>query len=313
MKVLFYGTPEFALPTLEALLGKHQVVGVVTQPDRPAGRGQRLTASPVKRRAEAAGLPVLQPARLRDAEWPERLRGFGAEVAVVVAFGQLLPKAVLNVPPRGSVNVHASLLPRYRGAAPIAWALIRGETETGVTTFLMDEGMDTGPILLQEATRIEPNETAEELAARLSRLGASLLLKTLEALDTLTPTPQRGELATLAPRLKKEDGFLDWNEPAQALANRIRGCNPWPGAVAFGPRGKLLIWRAAAISEPVTGEPGEIVRSTSGALAIATAAGLLLPREVQPENRRIIGWQDFLRGARMGSGARFSAPPRSRE
>jgi len=313
MKVLFYGTPEFALPTLEALLGKHQIVGVVTQPDRPAGRGQRLTASPVKRRAEAAGLPVLQPPRLRDAEWPERLRGFGAEVAVVVAFGQLLPKAVLGVPPRGSVNVHASLLPRYRGAAPIAWALIRGETDTGVTTFLMDEGMDTGPILLQEATRIEPNETAGELAARLSRLGASLLLKTLESFDTLTPIPQRGELATLAPRLKKENGLLDWNEPAQALVNRIRGCNPWPGAVGLGPRGKLLIWRAAAINEAVTGEPGEIVRSTSGALAIATGAGLLLPREVQPENRRIIGWQDFLRGARMGQGARFSAPPPSGE
>ncbi|MBI2553377.1 MAG: methionyl-tRNA formyltransferase, partial [Candidatus Rokubacteria bacterium] len=148
MNVLFYGTPEFALPTLEALLDHHQVVAVVTQPDRPAGRGQRVTASPVKRRAEAAGLPILQPARLRDAEWPDRLRVLGAEVAVVVAFGQILPKAILNVPPRGSINVHASLLPRYRGAAPITWALIRGETETGITTFHMDEGMDTGPILL---------------------------------------------------------------------------------------------------------------------------------------------------------------------
>ena len=308
MKVLFYGTPEFALPTLEGLLDHHQVVAVVTQPDRPAGRGQRVTASPVKRRAEAAGLPILQPARLRDPEWPDRLRVFGAEVAVVVAFGQILPKAVLDVPARGSINVHASLLPRYRGAAPIAWALIRGETETGITTFRMDEGMDTGPILLQKATPIEPNETAGELAARLARLGAALLLKTLERLDTLTPTPQRHELATLAPRLKKEDGVLQWTEPARALVNRIRGCNPWPGATAETPRGRIFIRRATALDEPFTAEPGEIVRATSGALAIATGGGLLLPREVQPENRRIMAWNAFLAGARMGPGARLSAP-----
>ncbi len=308
MKVLFYGTPEFALPTLEGLLDHHQVVAVVTQPDRPAGRGQRVTASPVKRRAEAARIQVLQPARLRDAHWPDRLRVLGAEVAVVVAFGQILPRAVLDVPPRGSINVHASLLPRYRGAAPIAWGLIRGETETGITTFRMNEGMDTGPILLQEAMRIEPNETAGELAARLSRLGASLLLETLERLDTLTPTPQHHELATLAPRLTKEDGLLQWTEPAQALVDRIRGCNPWPGAQALGPRGRLLIWRAVALDERVRAEPGEIVRSASGALAIATGAGLLLPREVQPENRRIMAWNAFLTGARMGPGSRFHTP-----
>jgi len=295
MKVLFYGTPEFALPTLEGVLDRHQVVAVVTQPDRPAGRGQRVTASPVKRHAEAAGLPVLQPARLRDSEWPDRLRVFGAEVAVVVAFGQILPRAVLDVPPRGSINVHASLLPRYRGAAPIAWAR-------------MDEGMDTGPILLQEATPIEPKETAGELAARLGHLGATLLLKTLESLNTLTPTPQRHELATLAPRLKKEDGVLHWTEPVRALVNRIRGCNPWPGATAETPRGRIFIWRATALDEPFTAEPGEIVRVASGALAIATGDGLLLPREVQPENRRIMAWNAFLAGARMGPGARFSAP-----
>lgn len=305
MKVLFYGTPEFALPTLDLLLEQHEVVGVVTQLDRPKGRGQRVTASPVKRRAEAAGLPVLQPARLRDPEWPARLSELGAEVAVVVAFGQILPKAVLEVPPRGSINVHASLLPRYRGAAPIAWALIRGETETGITTFLMDEGMDTGPILLQERVPIEPEETAEELAARLSRVGARLLARTLAELDTLTPIPQGSEQATLAPRLRKEDGILDWNEPAQALVNRIRGCTPWPGATVEGPHGKLRIWRAAALDEPSTAEPGTLVRSRGGLLAIATGAGLLLPRKVQPENRRIIAWHDFLRGVRLAPGARF--------
>lgn len=312
MKVLFYGTPEFALPSLEALLRGHEVVGVVTQPDRPAGRGQRVTASSVKRRAEVAGLQMLQPARLRDAEWPARLRSLGAEVAVVVAFGQILPKAVLEVPPRSSINVHASLLPRYRGAAPIAWALIRGETESGITTFQMDEGMDTGPILLQERLPIEPGDTARELAARLSQLGAQLLLQTLEQFDSLTPTPQRHDLATLAPRLKKEDGLLEWSEPAQALVNRIRGCNPWPGAQALGPGGKLVIWRASALDEPSTGEPGEIVKSINGGLAVATGAGLLLPREVQPENRRIMAWHDFLQGARMSPGARFSTRPRVR-
>ena len=265
-----------------------------------------MTASPVKRRAEAAGLPVLQPARLGDAQWPDRLRELEAEVAVVVAFGQILPRPVLDVPPRGSINVHASLLPRYRGAAPIAWALIRGETETGVTTFLMDEGMDTGPILLQEPVLIEPEETAEELGARLSRVGARLLLKTLEQLDTLTPIPQRHELATSAPRLRKEDGRLDWNEPARALVNRIRGCTPWPGATAEGPDGRLRILRAIALDEAAAAEPGTLVRSASGVLALATGAGLLLPKKVQPENRRIIGWHDFLRGARLAPGARFT-------
>src|SRR5512143_1298679 len=208
MRVLFYGTPEFALPTLEALLTRHQLAAVVTQPDRPSGRGQKLVAPPVKRRAEAAGIPVMQPTRLRDAEWPERLAGVDAEVAVVVAFGQILPKAVLDVPARGSINVHASLLPRYRGAAPIAWAIIRGETETGITTFQMDPGMDTGDMLLQEATPIGPDETAGELAMRLAGIGARLLLQTLEGIDALPRIPQDGAQATLAPRLKKEDGWL---------------------------------------------------------------------------------------------------------
>lgn len=305
MRVLFYGTPEFALPALEALLRRHEVAAVVTQPDRPAGRGQKLTASPVKVRAEQAGLPVLQPERLRDPGWPERLRAFAPEVAVVVAFGQILPKAVLEVPKRGSINLHASLLPRYRGAAPIAWALIQGESETGLTTFLMDEGMDTGPILLQERVAIEPEETAGELAGRLSKRGAELLLRTLAELDRLASTPQRHDLATLAPRLKKQDGVLDWSEPARALANRIRGCNPWPGAVSMSPAGRLLIWLATAVAEPSTAPPGTLVKSRDGALALATGEGLLVPREVQLEGRRPVSWEEFLRGARLAAGARF--------
>ena len=178
----------------------------MTQPDRPAGRGQRAQASPVKTVALEHGIPVLQPLRLRDPGWPERLAEHAADVAVVVAFGQILPRAVLDVPARGSINVHASLLPRYRGAAPIAWAIIRGERETGITTFQMDPGMDTGPLLLQRPTPIGPDETAGELAERLAALGAEVLLETLDRLDTLAPRPQDSRAATLAPRLRKEDG-----------------------------------------------------------------------------------------------------------
>ncbi len=305
MKVLFYGTPEFALPTLDALLRQHEVVAIVTQPDRPAGRGQKLAPSPVKVRAREAGLPALQPERLRDQEWPDRLRAFAPEVAVVVAFGQILPKAVLAVPQRGSINLHASLLPRYRGAAPIAWALIRGETKTGLTTFLMDEGMDTGPILVQEEIAIDPEETAGELADRLSRLGADLVLRTLAGLDRLSPRPQNHAAATLAPRLKKEDAVLDWSRPAGSLVNRIRGCNPWPGASCMSPVGRLLIRRARAVPDPASASPGTLGQTAGGEPAIATGEGLLLPCEVQPENRRVMSWGEFLRGARLSPGARF--------
>jgi methionyl-tRNA formyltransferase len=307
--VLFYGTPEFALPTLEALLDRHEVVAAVTQPDRPAGRGQALQAPAVKRRALAAGLPVLQPARLRDPGWPERLRGLGAEVAVVVAFGQILPKAVLDAPARGSINVHASLLPRHRGAAPIAWAIIHGDTETGVTTFQMDPGMDTGPVLLREPTPIGPDETAGELAARLAPLGARLLLRTLDELDALVAAPQPAEGATLAPRLRKEDGWLALGDPARDLANRVRGCNPWPGAAVATPAGRLLVWRARALPGGAGAAPGALVEA-GGAVGIATGDGVLLPELVQPESRRAMPWADFLRGARLGPGARVAAVTR---
>ncbi len=306
MRVIFYGTPEFALPTLEVLLEQHEVLAVVTQPDRPAGRGQRLAAPPVKQRAEAAGIPVLQPPRLRDAEWPARLAEIGAEVAVVVAFGQILPQAVLDVPARGSINVHASLLPRYRGAAPIAWAIIRGEARTGITTFKMDASMDTGAILLQEATPIGPEETAGELTVRLASLGAGVLARTLDQFDVIVPTPQDASAATLAPRLRKEDGRLRLQEPARALADRVRGCNPWPGASLMTPAGRLLLWRAAAVPHPATAPAGTLVTSGPGAVCIATAEGLLLPILVQPESRKAVSWEDFLHGARLGPGARFT-------
>lgn len=282
------------------------MVAAITQPDRPAGRGRAVTPSPVKQRALLASVPVLQPSRLRDAGWPERLGEYRADVAVVAAFGQILPKAVLDVPVHGSINVHGSVLPRYRGAAPIAWAIIRGETETGITTFQMDPGMDTGDVLLTETTPIGPGETAGELSARMAEIAARVLLRTLDGLDTLPRVPQDHAKATLAPRLKKEDGWLRSAEPARDLVNRVRGCNPWPGAALVTPAGRLLVWRATAVAAPgVTEPPGTLVPSERG-LAIVTGDGLFVPIEVQPENRKAVPWADFLRGARLAAGARVS-------
>ena len=308
MRILFYGTPAFALPTLDALLRRHRVVAVITQPDRPAHRGQHLTEPPVKERARAAGIPLIQPPRLRDPEWPERLAVLDADLAVVVAFGQILPKAVLAAPRRGSINVHASILPRYRGAAPIAWAIMRGETETGITTFQMDAGMDTGDMLLTAPTPIGPEETAGELSDRLSRLGADVLIDTLDRLDTLTAMPQRHEDATLAPRLKKTDGLLDWRRPARELVNVVRGTNPWPGATTPTPRGTLTVWRARTVDAPPE-PPGTLVQHGQD-LVVATGAGAVLPMTVQPENRRAQSWADYLRGARLAPGASFGLAPR---
>ena len=305
LKVLFYGTPAFALPAFEALRRDHAIITVVTQPDRPAHRGQRLTPPPVKTAALAAALPVLQPARLRDPEWPERLRALGADVAVVVAFGQILPQSVLDAPARGSINIHGSLLPRYRGAAPIQWAIIRGETQTGITTFQMDAGMDTGPVLLTAHTPIGPEETAGKLATRLSVIGAEVIIDTLARFDTLTPAPQHHEAATLAPRLKKADGAIDWRRPARELVSLVRGCNPWPGATTGAPGGGLTVWRARVVAGDAP--PGTLV-GHERTLAVATGEGALLPLEVQPASRRAVAWEEYLRGARLAAGQRLTAP-----
>lgn len=258
----------------------------------------------MKDAALAAGLPVLQPSRLRDPGWAERLAALGADLAVVVAFGQILPKAVLDAPARGSINIHASLLPRYRGAAPIQWAIIRGETETGITTFAMDPGMDTGDVLLARPTTIGADETAGELSARLARLGADVIVETLDRLATLTPTPQDHAAATLAPRLTKGDGAIDWTRPARDLVNLARGCNPWPGATAQAAGGALTIWRARAVAGAARGAPGTLL-AHEGTLAVVTGEGLLLPVEVQPDNRRAMPWADYLRGVRLAAGARL--------
>jgi methionyl-tRNA formyltransferase len=227
---------------------------------------------------------------------------------VVAAFGQILPRAVLDVPVHGSINVHGSVLPRYRGAAPIAWAIMRGETETGITTFQMDPGMDTGDMLLVETTPIGPEETAGELSTRMAEIGARLLLRTLEGVGTLPRIPQDHTKATLAPRLRKEDGWLRPAEPARDLVNRVRGCNPWPGAALVTTAGRLLVWRATAVAAPGLTVPAGTLVPSEKHLAIVTGDGLLQPLEVQPENRKAMPWADFLRGARLSAGAAVTEP-----
>ncbi len=236
MRILFLGTPEFSVPSLKALIRDgFEVIGAVTQPDRPSGRGHRLTASPLKVAAEAGGIPVFQYPSIRTEEAVQEMTELAPDVMVTAAYGQILTRKVLAVPPMGVVNVHGSLLPAYRGAAPIQWAVIDGLTETGVTTMLTERGVDSGPILLQEKITIFPEETAGELSERMSRIGAELLCRTLHAMEagTLTPVPQDPSRATRCPMLEKEHGKIDWSRSAKELSALIRGVNPWPGAYTY--------------------------------------------------------------------------------
>ena len=294
MRVLFYGTPSFALPTLEALLGAHHVVAVVTQPDKPAGRGQRVAAPPVKERALAAGVPVLQPPRLRDAGWPERLRELGAEIAVVVAFGQILPEAVLDVPARGSINIHASLLPRYRGAAPIQAAIVAGDRETGITVMYMDEGLDTGDALLEKRIEIAPAETGGSLHDRLAEIAPAALQEALALLaaGSAPRLPQDSSAATYAPKLERQHGRIDWCEPAILIERKIRAFDPWPGAFTIlrddqDRERKLKIHRATVVAGG-SNDPGNLV--------IAAKDAALRLEEVQLEGKRRMSATEFLRG-----------------
>ena len=236
MRVVFMGTPEFAVPTLQHLVNsEHSVVGVVCQPDRPSGRGKKIQLGPVKMLALAQDLPVIQPEKMKAPEFLETLRAWNPDVIVVAAFGRILPQVILDLPPKGCLNVHGSLLPKYRGAAPIQWAVINGETETGVTIMVMDAGMDTGDILEQAVMPISDDDTAGDVARRMAEIGGSLLVGTLGKWmnETIQPQPQNESQATLAPILKKEDGLLKWSQSAATLANRIRGLSPWPGGYTF--------------------------------------------------------------------------------
>jgi methionyl-tRNA formyltransferase len=312
MRILFLGSGAFAIPSFEALVeAGHELAALVTQPDRAKGRGRRVAPPPLKPAAEARGVRVLQPTRVREPEAQATLRSLRAELGVVVAYGQILPRAVLELAPLGMVNVHASLLPRYRGAAPIQWAIARGETVTGVTTMRLDEGLDTGPILLQRELAIGSEETARELSVRLARVGAALLIETLARLarGDLVPTPQDPALATLAPLLRKQDGQLDWALPAPEIARRVRGFDPWPGVTATleGRAVKLLRARAAEAAPEAEAEPGTVLAAdASGMIVACGGATALRILEVQPESRHPMPASAFAAGARLRPGARFA-------
>ncbi len=300
MRLVFMGTPDFAVASLEALLqSDDSVVGVVTQPDRPKGRGQILTPSPVKLLAQQEKIPLLQPLKMKAPEFLQTLAGWKPDLIVVTAFGRILPPVVLSLPPRGCINVHGSLLPKYRGAGPIQWAIINGERETGITTMLMDEGMDTGAMFLQEAIPITDDDTASTISPRLAELGGRLLVETIARLKagTLVSKPQDSSQATMAPLLKKEDGIIDWALPATVLANRVRGLAPWPGAYTAVPGGdRWTIWRAQAIPGPNTKPPGAVVAVTNEAIHVATGEGVLALLELQPANSRRMVVSQYLAG-----------------
>lgn len=301
MRVVFMGTPAFAVPTLDALVSAgHEVLAVVAQPDKPSGRGNVLTSPPTVERARALGLSVLQPKAVKSGAFPAWMEGCGAEVAVVVAYGRILTPRLLAAPRRGCVNVHASLLPKYRGAAPIQWAVVRGERETGVTTMLMDEGLDTGDMLLRRATPIGPDETAEELAGRLSVLGAELLVETLARFDEIVPEKQDPAAATLAPLLKKEDGLLDWARPARALHDQVRGLTPWPGGYTTLRAATLKVHRTRVLAEGgQAAAPGTVV---GPGLAVATGEGVLEIVEGQMPGKRAQPGRDLVNGLRLELG-----------
>jgi methionyl-tRNA formyltransferase len=298
VRIVFLGTPEFAVPTLErAFAAGHEIAAVVTQPDRPKGRGRMLSAPPVKETALRLGLTVHQPERIRTPETIELLRGLKPDAMVVVGYGKIIPQAVIDIPPHGIVNVHASLLPRYRGAAPVQWAIARGETATGVTTMRIDAGLDTGDILMQRETAIGTEETAVELAVRLAAMGADLLVETLAGIERgeIVPKPQNPAQATFAPVLKKEDGRIDWTRPAVEIANRIRGFTPWPGSTTHLRAKAIEIVRARA-GAGATGEPGS-VHPARGRLVVtcgdSTALEIL---EVQMEGRKRMDAAAFQNG-----------------
>ncbi len=302
MRLVFLGTPAFAVPSLEACAhAGHEIAAVLTQPDRPKGRGGKPAFPPVKEAALRLGLPVHQPERVRRPEACQLLASLRPEAMVVVGYGQIIPPAVIALAPLGIVNVHASLLPKYRGAAPIQWAIANGETTTGVTTMRIDAGLDTGDILLVRETPIGPEETAPELSARLAAMGADLLVETLAGLaaGTLLPRPQDSSQATYAPILKKEDGVVDWSWPAAKVHNRVRGFQPWPGAHTLFRGQALNVWKTRPAGERLGGPPGALHPRRPRLLVACGEGSALELLEVQLEGRRRISGEEFLNGQRV--------------
>ncbi len=304
------GTPEFAVPCLSTLIETQQVVGVVTQPDKPAGRGNKLRPSPVKLAAEAAGIPVYQPRSLRKEEAAEPLREWRPDVIVVAAFGQILRSHVLYLPPKGSLNVHASLLPRWRGASPIQHAILAGDAITGVTLMQMDEGLDTGPMLVRETLDIDPRETAATLHDRLAALGADMLRRYLDDIlvGRVAATPQREEGATYAPMIRKEAGALDWRQGVAALDRLVRAMTPWPGAFTRWDGDALRVLQAQPLPGVLRDTPPGYVARLGEGIAVRAADGALLLEAVQPPGKRPMPAVDFARGRPDFVGSVLGAP-----
>jgi len=307
MRIVFMGTPAASVPTLRRCLDDgHQIVAVWTQPDRPAGRGNKIAFSPVKQFAVERGLTVYQPARLKIDETKSLFRSHNADVAVVVAYGRILPDEFLTAPQKGCINVHFSLLPHYRGASPVNWAIVNGENETGVTTMFIEPTLDTGPILLQRKTEIHDAETAEKLMERLSVLGADLLGETLSQLENILPRQQDDSRATFAPVLKKEDGLIDWSKSATEIERRVRGFQPWPNAhTTLHSRG-LTIWRSESSRSDQVGNAGEVVSAHGDDLVVQCGGNTFLRLvEVQPQAKRRMSARDFLNGSHLKIGTRL--------
>jgi methionyl-tRNA formyltransferase len=307
-RIVFMGTPQIAAATLEQLVqGPDPVVGVVTQPDRPSGRGQQTAPSPVRKMAEGHKIPVAPAEKIRTAEFLDRLKQWQPDIIVVVAYGRILPKTILELAPHGCLNVHYSLLPKYRGAAPAAWTIINGESKGGVTTMRLVEKMDAGAIYLQEAIDLASDETTGSLQAKLTPIGARLLMETLRRLKdgSLISREQDDSAATLAPMLKKEDGLIDWNKSALEIERRVRGLDPWPGSFTHVGAKLLKVHRAKIVSTARTGKPGEVIRADAGGLWVATASGVIELTEVQWENKKRLAGSEFIKGARIKLGECF--------
>ncbi|MCD7922954.1 MAG: methionyl-tRNA formyltransferase [Clostridiales bacterium] len=308
MKIIFMGTPDFSVGTLEALIeAGHEIVLAVTQPDKPKGRGKAMQFPPVKEAALAHDIEVFQPRRVREPACIDYLRTFQADIIVVVAFGQILPGEILEMPPHGCVNVHASLLPKYRGAAPIQWAVINGDRVSGVTTMRMDEGLDTGDMILREEVVLDPKETGGSLFEKLSAVGASLCVRTLSAIEdgSAVYTPQDHAAATKVGLIRKQFGHIDWNRPARQLECLIRGLNPWPSAYTKWKDKTLKIWDADVLPEDTDVPPGRVVKVTGNAVHVQTGEGILVLNEVQLEGKKRMACDAFLRGNSMREGDVF--------
>jgi methionyl-tRNA formyltransferase len=304
MRIIFMGTPEFACPTLKTLIDRGEnVIAVVTQPDRPKGRGQQTLPPPVKVLAEQHGIPVMQPVKVRHPDAIEEIRALNPDLIVVIAFGQILPKALLEIPKHGCINVHASLLPYYRGAAPLNWCIINGETETGVTTMMMDVGLDTGDMLLKKSTPIDADEDTRSLHDRLSVIGAELLAETIDELAAgkLVPEKQDDSLTCYAPMLKKEDGQIDWSKDAASIKNLVRGMTPWPGAYSYLDDKILKVYRVQTGTSE--GAPGSVISAGRNGIEVACGKGSIVIEELQLEGKKRLAAADFVAGCKLEPGA----------